>query len=73
MRFADLRGNRRLTLAHTVRRGRTLDALEARRTLRHLGFLWGYPVVLDEVDEESGDVIACPSAGRHGMRQANIG
>lgn len=54
----DLRGSRRLTLSHTVRRGRTLDALEARRTLRHLGFLWGYPVVLDEIDEEGGEVIA---------------
>lgn len=55
---ADLRGSRRLTLSHTVRRGRTLDALEARRTLRQLGFLWGYPVALDEVDEDSGNVIA---------------
>jgi stage V sporulation protein R len=55
---ADLRGNRELRIRHTVRRGRTLDALEARRTLRHLGFLWGYPVVLDEVDENSGTTVA---------------
>ena len=55
---ADLRGSRRLTLAHTVRRGRTLDALEARRVLRYLGYLWGHTVVLNEVDEESGDILA---------------
>ena len=55
---ADLRGNRELRLEHTVRRGRTLDALEARRTLRHLSFLWGYPVVLDEIDEDNGKTVA---------------
>jgi stage V sporulation protein R len=55
---ANLRGDRQLTLTHTVRRGRTLDALEARRTLRHVGFLWGYPVVLHEVDEHTGDIVA---------------
>ena len=55
---ADLRGSRRLRLAHTVRRGRTLDALEARRTLRHLGYLWGYTVVLEEIDEETRQVVA---------------
>ncbi len=58
---ADLRGSRRLSLRHTVRRGRTLDALEARRTLRQLAFLWGYDVVLDEVDEHSGETVATHS------------
>ena len=55
---ADMRGTRELTLRHTVRRGRTLDALETRRTMRHLAFLWGYPVSINEVDEDSGEVIA---------------
>ena len=55
---ADLRGDRRLHLQHTVRRGRTLDALEARRTLRHMATLWGYDVILDEIDEDSGRVVA---------------
>jgi stage V sporulation protein R len=55
---ANLRGDRQLTLTHTVRRGRTLDALHPRRTLRHVGFLWGYPVVLHEVDEHTGDIVA---------------
>lgn len=58
---ADLRGSRRLSVRHTVRRGRTLDALEARRTLRQLVFLWGYDVVLDEVDEHSGETVATHS------------
>jgi len=55
---ADLRGDRQLRLRHTVRRARTLDPLEARRTLRLLGRLWGYTVVLDEVDEETGITVA---------------
>jgi stage V sporulation protein R len=55
---ADLRGSRQLTLRHTVRRGRTLEALEVRRTLKHLAFLWGYQVVIHEVDEDTGDVLA---------------
>jgi stage V sporulation protein R len=55
---ADLRGSRQLRLEHTVRAGRTLDALEARRTLRHAARLWGYPVVLKEVDEHDGSVLA---------------
>ncbi|PSQ90482.1 MAG: hypothetical protein BRD57_06555 [Proteobacteria bacterium SW_6_67_9] len=58
---ADLRGSRRLTLRHTVRRGRTLDALEARRTLRQLVWLWGYDVILNEVDEHSGETVAVHS------------
>jgi len=55
---ADLRGNRQLRLRHAVRRGRTLDALEARRTLRHLATLWGYAVVLEEVDDDTGATVA---------------
>ncbi len=55
---ADLRGSRQLRLEHKVRAGRTLDALEARRTLRHAAKLWGYPVVLKEVDEQDGSVLA---------------
>jgi len=58
---ADLRGSRQLTLRHTVRRGRTLDALEARRTLRQLAFLWGYIVVLHEVAESTEEILATHS------------
>ena len=55
---ADLRGDRTLTLQHTVRDGQLLDALEARRTLRHLHMLWGYHVRLREVDAGTGEVHA---------------
>lgn len=55
---ADLRGSRKLILRHTARRGRTLDALEARRTLRQLAFLWGYDVELQEIDDTSGHIVA---------------
>ncbi|MEX2575772.1 MAG: SpoVR family protein [Halofilum sp. (in: g-proteobacteria)] len=55
---ADLRGSRQLRLEHRVRAGRTLDALEARRTLRHAARLWGYPVVLKEIDEHDDSVLA---------------
>ena len=55
---ADLRGSRSLTLEHKVRKGRMLDALEARRTLQHLAWLWGYPVRLREVDGNSGEQLA---------------
>jgi len=55
---ADLRGSRTLVLQHQVRDDCVLDALEARRVLRHLANLWGYPVTLREVDPETEDVLA---------------
>ncbi|MPY71269.1 MAG: SpoVR family protein [Alphaproteobacteria bacterium] len=50
----DMHGDRRLMLQHVVREGRVLDALETRRVLRHTATLWGYPVVLREVDSDTG-------------------
>jgi stage V sporulation protein R len=55
---ADMRGDRTLVLQHTVRDGQVLDALETRRVLRHIATLWGYPVVLCEVDSDSDRVFA---------------
>lgn len=55
---ADFQGDRRLVLQHTMRDGCALDALEARRVLRHLAGLWTYPVVLREVDAEDARVVA---------------
>lgn len=52
------RGDRTLVLQHSVRDGLTLDALEARRVLRHLAGLWGYPVKLREVDIDTGQLMA---------------
>lgn len=58
---ADIKGSRHLTLEHRVRRGRTLDALESRRTLQHLVFLWGYPARLREIDDASEEQLALHS------------
>jgi spore cortex formation protein SpoVR/YcgB (stage V sporulation) len=32
--------------------------METRRVLRHIAYLWGYPVELSEIDEETGETIA---------------
>ena len=54
----NLRGDRTLRLQHSVSNGQILDALEVRRVLRHFASLWGYTVVLREVDAESEKVFA---------------
>ena len=54
----DLHGDRRLVLQHVVRNGEVLDALEARRVLRHVATLWGYPVVMREVEADGGPAFA---------------
>jgi len=59
---ADLRGDRTLELKHDVHDGQQLDAMEARRVLRHLRNLWGYGVRLREIDAESGAEIAVHEA-----------
>jgi stage V sporulation protein R len=46
----DLAGDRRLVLHHKVRDGVLLHKPDARRVLRHIANLWGYPVRLVEVD-----------------------
>ncbi len=47
----DLEGDRHLILQHAVREGRLLASREASEVLGLLADLWGYPVVLREVDE----------------------
>ena len=47
----DLEGDRHLNLQHRVREGRLLASREASEVLALLADLWGYPVVLREVDE----------------------
>ncbi len=49
----DLAGDRRLVLHHRQRDGVSLDADDARRVLRHIANLWGYPVRLVEIDAAS--------------------
>lgn len=53
----DLAGSRRLVLHHRVFAGRLLDATEAMLALRHLTTLWGYEVVLEEVDAATNEVL----------------
>lgn len=49
----DLAGDRRLHLRHQIVNGVRLEEEDALRVLRHLANLWGYPVVLEEVDGDS--------------------
>jgi len=53
----DLGGDRRLVLEHRSGAGRLLQEGEARQVLRHLASLWGYDVLLREVDPASGAVL----------------
>ncbi|GAA0590733.1 SpoVR family protein [Caenispirillum bisanense] len=53
----DLAGNRRLVLQHRVVNGILLDEAGAKAVLRHLANLWGYDVVLQEVDAVTGMVM----------------
>jgi stage V sporulation protein R len=46
----DLVGDRRLILHHNVVNGRLLAESDARRVLQHLADLWGYDVLLREID-----------------------
>jgi len=46
----DLAGDRRLILRHTVVNGAMLEEPDAKRVLQHLADLWGYDVLLKEID-----------------------
>ncbi|WP_424363680.1 SpoVR family protein [Methylocystis parvus] len=53
----DLAGTRRLVLHHRVFAGKILDVVDAALVLRHLTTLWGYEVVLEEVDATTNEVL----------------
>jgi stage V sporulation protein R len=53
----DLAGSRRLVLHHRVFAGKLLDVVDAALVLRHLTSLWGYDVVLEEVDATTNEVL----------------
>jgi stage V sporulation protein R len=53
----DLAGDRRLVLHHRVLDRQLLAAEDARAVLQHLADLWGYGVVLREVDASAGVVL----------------
>ncbi len=53
----DLAGSRRLVLHHRVFAGKILDVVDTAQVLRHLTSLWGYDVVLEEVDAATNEVL----------------
>ena len=53
----DLEGDRRLMVHHQVRDGIVLDEEDADMVLQHLADLWGYEVLLREVDADDGRIL----------------
>jgi len=53
----DLAGDRRLILQHAMLNRITLEETDTRRTLQHLADLWGYDVLMREVDPETEMVL----------------
>ncbi len=53
----DLAGSRKLVLHHRVVEGRFLQAEEAALVMKHLANLWGYEVLLQELDSKSEQVL----------------
>jgi len=53
----DLTGDRRLVLHHRVLNGVVLEEKETGPVLQHLADLWGYDVLLREVDAEDGEIV----------------
>jgi spore cortex formation protein SpoVR/YcgB (stage V sporulation) len=53
----DLEGDRRLIVHHRVMDGILLEEEDAQRVLQRLADLWGYPVVLYEIDDADDDVL----------------
>lgn len=50
----DVWGDRTMILEHYTNKRHLLDAEDTDKTLKHISFLWGYPIILRSVDE-SGD------------------
>ncbi|PPD44757.1 MAG: SpoVR family protein [Methylocystis sp.] len=53
----DLAGSRRLVLHHRVIAGKILEVADAALVLRNIAALWGYDVVLEEVDAVTNEVL----------------
>ncbi|WP_036292887.1 SpoVR family protein [Methylosinus sp. PW1] len=53
----DLAGNRKLVLHHRVRDGKMLELTNAAMVLGHLANLWGYEVLLQEIDAGTEQVL----------------
>ena len=66
----DLVGDRRLILNHSVVNGRLLAEADAKRVLQHLADLWGYDVVLREIDNADNIVKAHATSPRAALAAA---
>jgi hypothetical protein len=55
--LVDLTGDRCLMLQHRVMDGVLLEDEDTTRVLQHLADLWGYPVLLREVDDRDEDLL----------------
>jgi stage V sporulation protein R len=53
----DLDGSRQLLLQHRVMDGQLLEPEDASLVLKHLAYLWGYEVLLQEVDAGSEQIL----------------
>jgi len=53
----DLTGDRRLIVHHSVLNGALLEQEDVARVLQHLADLWGYDVVLKELDSATGALL----------------
>ena len=58
----DLADDRRLMLQHRTRPGQLLAPRDAEATLRYVAGLWGYEVRLQEIDVDTGTVLATHTA-----------
>ncbi len=58
----DLAGDRKLLLQHRTKPGELLSMRDAEATLRHIAFLWGYEVRLQEVDMETEAILSTHAA-----------
>ena len=47
----DIRGDRSLTLIHTMHEGRPLEQESAHEIIKHLHYLWGFDICLKSVDD----------------------
>jgi stage V sporulation protein R len=66
----NLAGDRRLILHHSVVNGRLLHEGESKRVLQHLADLWGYDVLLREIDKSDAVLKEHAVSPQHGALAA---
>jgi stage V sporulation protein R len=50
-------GDRTMILEHVVEDGKMMDEYQAAAALNHLGYLWGYKILLQSVDKKSKEIL----------------